>query len=90
MGTRSRARSGATDRWADSKNDFWNNAACNSTALRAALQRAVMDEAAHKLRFAVAVLLLDLKKYGNVSLLKLMQGALSQGYPSVVALLEIH
>eukprot|EP00959_Pyramimonas_sp_CCMP1952_P431418 9035538-Pyramimonas_sp.AAC.1 len=54
MGLRSRARSGATDRWADSRNDFWDTAVRNSSAPRAALQRAVMDEAAHELGFAVA------------------------------------
>eukprot|EP00959_Pyramimonas_sp_CCMP1952_P258304 5399240-Pyramimonas_sp.AAC.1 len=49
-----------------------------------------MDEAAHELGFSVAVLLLDLKKlYDSISLLKLMQIALSQSYPAVVAPLEV-
>ena len=68
MGLWSRARSGATDSWADSRNDFWDTAVRNSSALRAALQRSVMDEAAHELGFGVAVLLLDLENAATTPL----------------------
>ena len=49
-----------------------------------------MDESAVSLGFVAASILLDLEKfYDNVSLLRLMEASMTQGFPPVVTLLEV-
>eukprot|EP00959_Pyramimonas_sp_CCMP1952_P335313 7021173-Pyramimonas_sp.AAC.1 len=63
MGIWSRARAGATDQRSAQQSHFWDTAARGSSALRAALVRAVIDETAGELGFQFAMMLLDLEKF---------------------------
>ena len=86
----SRARSSLTDRWSDSLGEYWDTAVKKSSALRAAIARAVMDESSVALGFLSASILLDIEKfYDNVSLRLLMEASMAQGFPPAVTLLEV-
>eukprot|EP00959_Pyramimonas_sp_CCMP1952_P108879 2276682-Pyramimonas_sp.AAC.1 len=86
----SKIRSRASGEWSASLSAFWDTAIAGSSALRAALIRAVMDEGAHELAFEHATLFLDLTKfYDSVSFVLLMQAGLQIGFPPIILLLEV-
>ena len=69
----SRARSSVTSSWTDGLGAFWDSAIRGSSALRAALLRAVMDETGMELGVAASTLYMDVDNfYDLVSLVKLM------------------
>eukprot|EP00959_Pyramimonas_sp_CCMP1952_P227855 4764378-Pyramimonas_sp.AAC.1 len=83
-------RSQTTCEWSASLSACWDTAIAGSSALRAALIRAVLDEGAHELSFEHATLFLDLTKFHDyVSFVLLMRAGMDIGFPPIIMLLEI-
>eukprot|EP00959_Pyramimonas_sp_CCMP1952_P140736 2945338-Pyramimonas_sp.AAC.1 len=67
MGVWPRARAPITDQWSQDLGEFWDMAIRGPSALRAALQRAILDESSFQLGFTSASLLLDLEFFMTAS-----------------------
>ena len=71
-------------RWEASESGFWDDAVRKSSALRAALTRALLDETACDLGFDCSTLFVDMDKfYDHVDLTRLIGKARELGYPLV-------
>eukprot|EP00959_Pyramimonas_sp_CCMP1952_P158746 3320447-Pyramimonas_sp.AAC.1 len=87
--TWSQARSFIPYQWSDNLEAHWDTAVIGSSALRAAIVRSLMDEAAVTLGFHAATVFLDLAKfYDSMSFVVLLDAAMGVHFPLVVALLE--
>eukprot|EP00959_Pyramimonas_sp_CCMP1952_P236973 4952444-Pyramimonas_sp.AAC.1 len=65
----SRARSSPCSEWGSALSDHWDTAIRGSSALRAGLLRAVLDEPAHEIGITSLTILKDIEKfYDSVSL----------------------
>eukprot|EP00959_Pyramimonas_sp_CCMP1952_P149418 3126618-Pyramimonas_sp.AAC.1 len=88
--TWSQARSSITAEWSDGLSAFWDTAIRGSSALRAAMMRSLMDEAAATRDFATATVLLDIAKfYDSVSFTLLIVAARGPNFPPAVVLMEV-
>ena len=61
--TRSKLRASITDQWSRSLGEFWDTAIKGSSALRAALMRALLDESAAAFGISYATLLTNVEKF---------------------------
>ncbi|CAK0815944.1 unnamed protein product, partial [Prorocentrum cordatum] len=85
-----KVRAAATDEWSDAQALWWDTAARESPAPRAAVCRACMGECDVENGWFTATLLLDIKKfYDSVSFVHLLAVATQQGFPAIVAAMEV-
>ena len=86
----SRARGGCCNSWSEGLEAHWDTALKGSSALRAGLLRACLDEVGAELGATAMTLLLDIDKfYDTVSFVILMRIALRLGFPAVGVALEV-
>jgi hypothetical protein len=77
------------DRWSEERAGFWDEAVRGSSALQAALKRALTDEAACLMGATAGGIYLDIQGfYDNIDLEKLFSCCLSMGYPRRVLILS--
>jgi len=88
--TWSKLRASITDQWSRSLGEFWDTAIKGSSALRAALMRALLDESAAAFGISHATLLMDVEKfYDSVNFAKLFDTAILAKFPPIVVALEL-
>eukprot|EP00959_Pyramimonas_sp_CCMP1952_P391215 8198602-Pyramimonas_sp.AAC.1 len=76
--------------WSAGLSDHWDAAIKGSSALRAGLMRAILDETGMEIGASAMTLLLDIEKiYDTVSLVILMQIACTSGFPTIAVGLEM-
>eukprot|EP00959_Pyramimonas_sp_CCMP1952_P417111 8739219-Pyramimonas_sp.AAC.1 len=85
----SKCRATLSETWSQALSDHWDTAIRGSSALRAGLVRACLDESEVELGVTSLTLLLDIEKfYDSVSLLMLLRLARKVGYPAALISLE--
>ena len=86
----SKLRYPLSERWSDEIGEFWDTAIKGSSPLQASLARACMDECCFTMGISCATILLDLEKfYDSISIIKLCQAGLMQGFPAVILAMEL-
>ena len=86
----SRIRKTWVSSWESERAGFWDAAVKNSTPLKAALIRELLNEVSINLKLSVAEILWDMEKfYDNINIPKLLQQALVMNFPKRTLYLSI-